>query len=363
MTICITSSTLKSGALLRRSIFITVTALLTGCGGAVVMKEDAKAAAAAAKASTEASRQFYAKLANSRSAYLLDDVAADPNCVINWTIDLIPDPVNGNWRCVTAAEAAVLSACRTRPPGAACPSTGLPLPLERSLQFTFGAEEQSTALTLVDAIAEYQVLLTQIVSDPEVDTKADLENLLKRAKEIEGVFKGLGAKLPTIGGEVIDAASGFVDLVKKTAEDARDLKALRTLLQGPNSAGAKFEAALRTLSLRYRNLDRPLYDLFDDDRLQDQREAYNNLPRETTFDERRKMLGAFTAAKADLDLRRSSRDTLAESFDALATIHSQLRDAVVEGKYTESQRRRIAAANLRAFKAWFDAIRSIATLF
>jgi hypothetical protein len=335
---------------------------LNGCATAVVLKEDAGAVSLATKAAVAETRSFYATLGERRLDYLISVAATGKNCRYGFPIVLLPDDTQVlGWRCLTGDEGKLRLTCLADPANAACEGEDAQALLKAS-QFSLSSVQQSAAIALVDAIADYQILMAKIVADPKLDTKAELTALQDRANTLKGVFDALAGN-PTSRIDLskeIDAISTLVDLVRQANEDRRDLVALRALM---SSQGIAFEQNLGALAARYAALDFPTMLLFDEVQLgQDIKRLNARLPQ---LDEaaRVKAMRALATAEAALEARKVAPKPLAQAFTALLTAHATLREAVVDGNLTEDQRRRRADVALRQMRAWFEAIRSVIAVF
>jgi hypothetical protein len=342
----------------------TACLLLSACfGKATVMKEEAAALSDATRATVRQSREFYAKLGKARQNYFLVSVAGDANCRLERPIYLLPDATrDGGFRCLTPSEAAQRRACATTPPGAACPPGGVAAAFPQLQSFTPGDVEKSSALELVDVLSEYQGLLAQIVADPEFDATAKLTALQARANKFGSVLKLLDDSVPTLDfTSEINAIGKLVNLIHQAAVDQRDLKSLRKLLAGDDAKA--FEAALESLALRYKNLDKPLLDGLARFSVEFERRQYNETAATLTPEQRLTRLRNWVDSSTATAAAAAAPDLLAPAFDALLKSQQTLRDAVVNEKYTDEQRRKIAQANLSQLKDWFKAVSGLISIF
>jgi hypothetical protein len=347
-----------------RLVLLALVIGLTACSKAVIVKEDASEVADATKKAVVASRAFYAKLDSARQSYLIREVAADGNCSLGFPMTLIEDATKPlGWRCLTNDEKELALQCNAEPPTGACTPSVRQRLVDRSQTFQF--DERQTALTLVDAMADYQILLAKIVLDPEYDAKGELTELGARVNAFNGLLamvKGKKSDDQDFGPQV-DAVSALLDLVSKTAEDQRDLARLKVALDGPGSPGRRFEDALQALINRYEGLDRHLLDSYQGEWFSSRLKSYNDARQRLSESERIEQITPLVAAYIELQQQRSAPDALSQSLHGLAEMQIRLRMMVVENQFDEEARRRLAAESMRQFKTWFEAIRGVVSLF
>jgi hypothetical protein len=338
--------------------------LLAACfGTASVMKEDAAALSAATEATVVQSREFYARLGNARQNYFLVSVANDANCRLEDPIYLMPDSSRpGGFRCLTKDEADRRKACATTPPGNACPGGDAQAILPGLQSFTLGDIEKSSALELVAVVSEYQALLAQIVADDAFDATAKLTALQGRINKVGAALDMLGGAFEKLAfEEQIGAVGKLANLVRQAIVDHRDLEKLRTLMSSDDAV--KFEEALGRLAIRYKSMDKKLLDALDHYSVELARKQYNEKVADLTPEERLARLSAWSDKRAAVTAARAAPDVLGQAFDQLLKSYGELRGAIVEGKYTEKQRRAIAQKNLAQLKSWFQALRGFIGIF
>lgn len=357
---------------LNLAVAVAMAVHLTGCATSAVMKADAQALSTATAKMVVDSREFYRKLDEEKDAYMLRIVVGRPGCRLGWQAALVRRD-DGGWRCMTDPEIRQYVACSAQPVDSACPGGVMPRALADMQPHDFIAPPRSAAFGLIAVCADYQALLASIVEDPKRDTAADLQALGERANALSSTLQALGA--PAFGAvsykDETAALGAVVDLIRQLQEDRHDLERLREIMSKPDGPGARFDAALARLQTRYASLDRGLYlDLRrreSDLALRAFNDAHPPAPAgypakpadDATYERAR----AIVQSRKTVEALAANPDALALQFDALAKAHAQLREAIVNGHYTEAQRKRIAQESLRRLKTWFDAIATLVRLF
>lgn len=338
-------------------------ALLAGCGTATVVKEDAVAFSGSTKQFVSSSRTFYQGLDTRRRDYFATALTQSQHCKLAWKMLMVFDnsPPMG-WRCLTAKEAQTYINCKAAeaPPGC------LPPELRAVREFDLIAAEKSSALMLIDVISDYQVAIAKVLADPDYDAAGDLKELQVKANKAAGLIAQLGDESEASKIDVtpqIEAVGALVDLLRAAGEDRADLAALRKMMAGDDGASARFDQALVSLKNRYENLDKPQQLLFEKNENDRQLRAFNDNVPAVPAQDRLERAKQIVAERASIRARYNAPDPLADAFDALRKSNRQLREAVVDRKYTPEQRRRIAEQTLKQTKIWFDAITAIMKVF
>jgi hypothetical protein len=338
---------------------------LSGCGKAIVVKEDAGAASDAAKNAVTASREFYGQLDQARRNYWLEVFTEGPSCSIGWTLDAVPDrTTKRGWTCASPQQKASFQACREGLTSSQCDRAAF----ESSRTIHLGDSEQQTALSLVDSVAKYQILLAKIVEDPAFDAKAELDALASDVKDVQSfvqkIAKPAGDSTDQVGySDQITAFSQLLDLVQRTAENERDLKSLRMLYADTSGPASAMESSLKTLIDRYKALDSRLLDSYQSEALEARLDSYNNERMNLSAGDRLEQAGSLLGAYADVQQRRRTPDALSSSLEGLLAMHVRLRELIVNDRYDDQTRQRLAQANLAQFKSWFAAISGLLVLF
>lgn len=351
-------------AALRTLVVLAACAMLSAClGKPAVLKQEAAALSEATKATVAQTREFYAKLGLARQNYFLISVAGDKNCRLEVPIYLLPDTSrDGGFRCLTPDEADKRRACATNPPGAACPAGGLAAAFPKLQSFTPGEVEKSSALELVSVMSEYQGLIAQIVADKEFDATAKLTELQTRVNGVGSLVNALGASVPTVDYSAqIGAVGKLANLVQQTIVDWRDLKSLRSLMSGPQATD--FENALHTLAVRYRGIDKPLFEALALFEVAQEAKRFNEVAATLTPEQRLARLKSWVEKSNARNTAKAAPDVIGPAFDALLKSHRELRDAVVNNTYTDAQRRKFAQESLSRLKDWFQAISGLISIF
>lgn len=348
---------------------------LCGCVTATVMKEDAAALSVATGKLVGDSREFYRKLDEQKRQYWANVLLESKNCRLGWKALLIPEPGpksdladagSAVWRCLTEDELDIYNACKATPVDPSCPGGQRPEWVGRVQESDLVSAEKSAALSTVAILAEYQALLAAIVQDPKFDAASELQGLEDRANQVRELIDGMtqDTNEEINFKEQRQALGALVDLIRRLREDRRDLKKLRALMSEERGAADAFDAALKDLHLRYANLDRALYiDLKRRDTDRQLREFNASGATRPVSEERIERARKILAARAEVKVLESAPNTLGQAFLALRKTHAQLRGAVVDRKYSASQRKRIATQALKQLRTWFDAISSVAKVF
>lgn len=349
-----------------RVMIVAATVWLTGCATATILKEDAKALTEATDKAVGASRTFYADLEKKRRDFLLEVIANDRNCDLAWSVVLLPDDRERyGFRCLTREENTMRADCLD---DAARRSTPACQRLSRAFDVAI-VGEQSSALLLVEVMAKYQLEIAKILQDPKYDATAALTNLQGQANSIKGLIDALDGKAPAPLDfkDQIKAIGAFADLVARAAEDSRDLDALRKLMSGESDR--KFREALDVLIERYENLDARTLETLElagvNNRLRSFNAELGTLKPGANYDpvKRADKMRELAEQYAQLRARQAQPDVLAKMLGALRDSHVELRNAVVDGKLSTKQRKRIAAENMRRLKTWLDAATALVRAF
>ena len=351
---------------LRTAVILSMLIWLCGCATATVLKQDAAGLSTATGRLVGESRDFYRRLDEQKRQYLVNVLLESQNCRLGWKALLLPVE-NAGFRCLTTAELDVYNACSAEPIDTACPGGEMPNSLAGAQMFDLVSAEKSSALALIAILAEYQAVLAAIVADPKLDTAVKLQGLEDRAN------KALGA-IAKIAGEDSAAKRDFnaqtqalgklIDLIRQLREDRRDLAKLRQLMSQKGGVADEFDAALERLRLRYEGLDRGL--LIELKRRETDRllRNFNATPiAGASTEQRSERAQKILAARAEMKALEAAPDALGQAFIGLRDTHRQLRGAVVDGKYSASQRERIASQALDQLKVWFEAISSVVKVF
>ena len=349
---------------------VGVSALLVGISGcaatATVLKEDAAELTVATGRAMAAGHVFYASLQSARRDFLLEIMANDANCGFGLTVVLLDDPASPTGsRCLTAQEQIAWRDCAFADDGAAdCPG-GMPHELADAQPYELLDGGHQGALQLIAVFAAYQSELAKILEDSEYDAAAPMLALLETARSCEAFFAALEKRDP----RALDyeghakALGGLIDLLAKSTEDRRDLVAMRALMAGPESGGARFEQALAELRHRHATADRPLSDALALAALDARIRRYEERASKLSPDDRLRQMRPIAESYASYRAMAEAPDALAQMLAALHASHRQLRGAIVDGDLSDEQRRRIAREQLRQLRAGFDAITSVITVF
>jgi hypothetical protein len=339
---------------------------LTGCAAtATVLKEDAAELTVATGRVVAAGRDFYGELQTARRDFLLEIMAHDANCGFALTVVLLDDPDAATGaRCLTAAERVAWRDCAFTDDAATdCPG-GMPDALADAEPYELLDGGHQGALRLIAVFTAYQTELARILEDPEYDAAAPMLALLENARSAERLFAALEQRDPR--GLAYDkqakALGALIDLLAKSAQDRRDLAAMRALMAAPDSAGAKFEQALDELRRRYGSADRPLFDALALAALDTRIRRYEERAGKLAPDDRLRQMRPIAESHAGYRALADAPDALGQMLAALQESHRQLRTAVVDGELSAEQRRRVARESLRQLRAWFDAIASVITV-
>lgn len=233
--------------------------------------------------------------------------------------------------------------------------------------FDLVSAEKSSALVLIAILAEYQAVLAAIVSDPKLDTAAELQSLEDRANKALGAIDKIAGEDSAVKLDYKDqtqALGKLIDLIRQLREDRRDLAKLRQTMSEKGGVADKFDTALERLHLRYNGLDRGLLIELkrrETDRLLRNFNAASSAG--TSPEQRNERAQEILAARVEMKALEAAPDALGQAFLGLRDTHRQLRGAVVDGKYSASQRKRIASQALDQLKIWFDAISSVVKVF
>jgi hypothetical protein len=335
--------------------------LLSACATAPILKEDAGAIVATTKVVVAEARGFYTRLSEKRVNYLLRTLATSKHCTYGWPAVLLRDETEASgWRCLEPDETRLRMTCIDEPALPECSSTKA-REVGNAVRFDLGPTRYLAALALMDAMTEYTVALARVVADPALDSKAELTQVAERIATVRGLLDALqnedATKLDL--GKEIAAAGALLDLVRQAAEDQRDLEALRVLLR---EKGPAFEASLAALANEYQRIHTHIAMVLDARQLgEDVARLRKRLP--TLNEEARvKAMQAVATAEIAFAARAAAPDALAEAFQKLYQAHVELRVAALEGKYTDEQRKRMAAATMQRLTAWFAAIRDLLVL-
>jgi hypothetical protein len=311
------------------------------------------------------SRNFYRSLDEQRRSYLLRAVVDAPNCRLGWQALLLPDKQDG-WRCLSQEETRIYVACKQEPVDAACPSGRMPESLARAELHDLVVPSRSAAFVLIEICAEYQALLARIVKDPKHDTAEELLAVSDKVNALSGVLETVSGQ--SIGkldySKELNALGALADLLKQLREDRKDLRQLRQLMSQPDGPADRFDAALIDLKTRYESIDKGLsieFQRLDTDRaLREFNEKHDPTSR---GDEVYGRAVEIIKARATVNALTERPDVIARQFDALMKSHAVLRKAIVDGEYTQSQRKRIASESLTQLKTWFEAITTVIKMF
>lgn len=338
---------------------------LTGCATATVLKKDTQDLSTATATMLVETRNFYRDLDELRSSYLLRAVVDAPNCRLGWQAMLLPDKDDG-WRCLSQEETRIYVACDQQPVDAACPSGRMPENLAGAKPHDLVAPSRSAAFWLIEICAEYQALLARIVKDPKYDTAAELKAVSDKVNALSGVLQTVSGQSTGMldYSKELKALGALADLLKQLREDRKDLKQLRQLMSQTGGPADRFDAALAQLNTRYKSLDKGLWIEFkrrDTDRAL--REFNKNHDPASHGDEVYGHAAEIIKARAAVNALAGRPDIIARQLDALQKSHAELRNAIVNGEYTESQRKRIASESLAQLKTWFEAITTVVKMF
>lgn len=205
-------------------VLVAVAIQLTACATAVVLKQDAGKVSEATKATVAEARKFYAQLGERRLDYLILVLASGSHCRYGFPVVLLEDDSQlYGWRCLTQAESDDRLTCLDTPDAAGCGSVDMKR-LIAAPEFAQTSVQQSSALVLIDAIADYQILLAKIVADPKIDTKAELTVLQDRVNSLKGLFDALnGSESGKLDlSKEIGALATLLDLLHQANNDRRD---------------------------------------------------------------------------------------------------------------------------------------------
>ncbi len=353
------------------------------------MREDAGKVAEVSAATIAAARQRYDALAQQRLDYTLDFIVADRNCRPSspLLVEVLPMGGTAPLRCLTQQEIAEWNDCEATPAPAICQRR------QSVRQLDLGGEDRArqSALTLLEVMGDYSLLLTRLAAGEKLDTEAEVTDFLTRTRQL---CKDLGVdecnsladpKSKDVADQQlaaqVNAAAAFVQLLREAAQDNAILERLRRELARSDAAAPalKFEAALAQLAARYQAVDAGLGRLIDarhvallraellaemcapsssdcDSKVQ---EAW--MARPAAY--RKQKFRSLYDAQRELDAAQAKRDPLALAFGKLARLQASLRDAVVNQNYTPEQRKRIADRNLAELKALFNATRGLVDAF
>jgi hypothetical protein len=337
----------------RRSCISALLAFtLTSCATNSVLREDAVSLSAELASVQTQTREFYAKQSAAREDYLLRIIAEDPKCMYGFPIYIVVEsPPTRKVRCANKDELDALNEENSIATGSA---------------YLFGLPDKSdqAALELVSVVAEYQAVVAKIVEDPKFDSKQDLKDLSERADALRdryGDLLNVGKEPRTESiAEELNAAAALADLIRKAYHDGQAIEKLRQLV---SKEGVAVEAALKSLSLRYRNHDALLLNNLEAHRAATrQREFNEQLSKTIGSAERLKILRAFSAEQRSASQQLTKTDPLAVALEGLAKTHEEFRRALLAGELTEDQRRRIAKQTLENLRAWFNVMKQVAVL-
>jgi hypothetical protein len=365
---------------------------LTGCGTAYVMREDAGKVAEVAASTTVLARQRYEEIAAKQMDFFLDQLANDGNCrpVTPVLVELQQAGVSPPLRCLTQSEILAWNNCKNDSSPPVCSKNKR---IERLSLGDLGAGRQS-ALTLIEIISDYQVVLANIVAGEKIDTKADIESLEQRLAKLCSAFNVAECtKVPAADSTdeqekrmavQIDAAVGLIQIFREMKSDQDALIALRRLLSqtDANAPVVQFESALGALAARYGSVELGLETALEQRRIamatqsvivdmcrdagagpdpcaQSAINSWLAKPLKYRKDRFREVY----EARRELAIQRSVPDPLAATFAKLRAIHVDLKEAVVNRNYSADQRKRIADRNFSQLKSIFTATKGLVSAF
>lgn len=333
-------------------LFIALLLTLSACARNTILREDASALSADLASVLVQTREFYAKHAIARTDYLLRLLASDPNCEYRFPVYLIQEASPSNRiRCATDPEKETIN-------------NGGQLPSVTARLYAKPDESDYAALQFLAIVAEYQVLLARIVEDPAFDSTADLQQLAERIDELReryGTLASTGTDNKfSLFKEEINALGALGDLIRIAIHDRMTVERLRELI---GREGLKVEEALKQVESRYRQYDAPFLTSLELHAAgQRQIEFNQQLKNAKSAGERLKLLRDYASKEQSEALLTTKIDPLAKGLDGLVRSHESFRLALLEGKLTEDQRRRIARRSFANLKAWFQVIRQFSSL-
>lgn len=378
-----------------RHLLVTawIASLLSGCGTAYVMREDAGQVAQSAAAAIAVARERYDQIAAKQMDFYLEVLTSDGNCrPFSPMLVEFQQGAGPPLRCLSQAEILQRSNCSADGKPAICNKMRRIEALDLG-KLGFGRQ---SALTLIEIISDYQVVLSGIVAGQVIDTQADVKSLEKRLASL-CMAVGIAECSTTPSKEAenekekqlalqIEAAANLLQVFREMKSNADALAALRNLLadSSPSAPAARFARALENLESSYLSVHRAVEAALEERCLSKLSRdivaemcvdpSANNDPNEcaatalqgwlnkpqtyrierfrAVFEERRKW-----------DAQRAAPDPLAVSFGKLRTIHVQLTRAVLDENYSEEQRKRIADRNLAELKSIFTATRGLVSVF
>lgn len=338
---------------------------LTGCATATVLKKDTQDLSTATATMLVESRNFYRGLDEKRRDYMLRAVVDAQDCSLDWQALLLPDDKHV-WRCLTQQEIKVYVACKAQEVGADCPPGGMPKALQSVQSYDLVAPQRSAAFKLIEICAEYQTLLARIVKDPKHDTAEELKAVSDKVNALSGTLEMVsGQALGKLDYKnELNALGALADLLRQLHEDRKDLRQLRTLMSQPGGAAERFDAALTGLNTRYQSLDKGLWIELQRNETDLALREFNEKHGPTSHgDEVYARAAEIIKARAAVNALADRPDVIARQFDALQKSHAVLRNAIVNGEYTESQRKRRVSESLTQLKTWFEAITTVIKMF
>lgn len=338
-----------------REWFVVVMGVLalSACAKNTILREDASSLSADMATVQAQTRQFYVKHSAARADFLLRLIADDPECKYYFPLYVVTirEPTRAV-RCATEKEIEDISEGHP-PPGATVRVYAQP------------QDSDYAALQLIAVVAEYQAIMAQLVADPEIDFGADLDALAKRADELRDRYgKMLGTGTDPKSGAFKEEMAALTELLNLIGTARKDQITVDGLKEIVGENGLKVEDALRQIVLRYRSNDALLLNNLEADIGADRIDEFNQGLEKAKNDrgQRLKLLRAFAEEQKSEASQLTKTDPLATGLDGLMKTHQAFRLALLEGKLTDEQRRRIAEKTLKDLKAWFNAIRQIALL-